>query len=268
MLHYSSGCLRGGSCAVCKDWSEEQWKRSDAQRDKRLAKMADRGVGKKAKGSVKGTPSHKTKISPGKTVVSPGSGHKVSAGKQDRPAKRRIYQATLDKILNVGNFTNTDQKSKGNDSNVINPLIVGDKVILPVVGKFTRTTDVSFPPYISGSVAPTPTSTPDVEASRHVGHQSLVSTQTLGSVDTGCGVYPVITQNLGSVVTGREALVPTQTQASVGTIADQARSSTRECPTVVAQTSYGYPLVEATRATAQWYCQALRRQVEGVLWVV
>ncbi len=73
MLHYSSGCLCGGSCAVCKDWTEEQWKRSDAQRDKRLAKMADRGVGKKAKGSVKGTPSHKTKISPGKkTVVSPG----------------------------------------------------------------------------------------------------------------------------------------------------------------------------------------------------
>ncbi len=109
-----------------------------------------------------------------------------------------------------------------------------------------------FSSYISGSLAPTPTPTPDAESSRQVGHQTFVSTQTLGSMDTGCEAYPVITQNLGSVVTGREALVPTQTQASLGTITDQARSSTRECPTVVAPTSYGYPSAEATRATAQW----------------
>ncbi len=70
MLHYSSGCVLGGSCDICKDWREEFWQRSDAQRDKRLAKMADRGLGKKAKGSVKGTPSRNSKTSPGKTVVS------------------------------------------------------------------------------------------------------------------------------------------------------------------------------------------------------
>ncbi len=67
VLHYSSGCIRGGSCPICKKWTEEMLLRSDAQRDKRLASMADRRVGKKAKGSVKGTPSHSHKVTPSKT---------------------------------------------------------------------------------------------------------------------------------------------------------------------------------------------------------
>ncbi len=41
------GLCKGGSCDVFKDRSEELWQRSDAQRDKRLAKMADRGLGKR-----------------------------------------------------------------------------------------------------------------------------------------------------------------------------------------------------------------------------
>ncbi len=80
--------------------------------------MADRGLGKKAKGSVKGTPSRNSKTLSGKTVVSPGSVQKVSVGKKDCPAKRRVYQATLDKLLNLGNFTDQNQKNKGNNDNV------------------------------------------------------------------------------------------------------------------------------------------------------
>ncbi len=41
--------------------------------DKRLAKMANRSLGKKAKDSVKGTPSHNSITFPVKTVVTPGS---------------------------------------------------------------------------------------------------------------------------------------------------------------------------------------------------
>ncbi len=99
----------------------------------------------------------------------------------------------------------------------------------------------------------TPTPTPDVDATRQVGHQPpFVSTQTLGAVDTGCESSSVATPDLGSVVTGRETLVPTQTLASVGTTADilRARSSTGECPTVEAQTSYGYPAVGDAREVA------------------
>ncbi len=59
-------------------------------------------------------------------------------------------------------------------------------------------------------------------------------------MDTVCEASLVATQNYGSVVTEREAyLVPTQTLASVSTEIDQAHSSTGECPTVEAQTSYG-----------------------------
>ncbi len=87
VLHYTSSCIRGGSCAICKDWSEETWLCSDTQRDKRLAKMANRSVGKKAKGSVKGTPSHNSITSPVKTVVTPGSVKGISAGKEAVPVK-------------------------------------------------------------------------------------------------------------------------------------------------------------------------------------
>ncbi len=99
--HYASGCIREGSCLICKDWTEEMWLRSDAQRDKRLAKLADRRVSKKAKGSAKGTPSISHKVTPSKTVVSPMSLTKLSAGKKSQPVKRRVYQATLDKLLNL-----------------------------------------------------------------------------------------------------------------------------------------------------------------------
>ncbi len=52
VLHYPSGCVRGGSCPICKDWPEDTWVMSDATRDRRLAKLAAR-VTKKPKGSVK-----------------------------------------------------------------------------------------------------------------------------------------------------------------------------------------------------------------------
>ncbi len=80
---------------MCKDWTEAEWLRSDSLRDKRLAKMANRSVGKKVKGSVKGTPSQSSNSSPGKTVATPGSVKKVSV-KKTAPTKRRIYHATLD----------------------------------------------------------------------------------------------------------------------------------------------------------------------------
>ncbi len=51
-LSYALGCICGGSCEVCRDWSEEMWILSDAQRDKRLAKLAERSA-KKAKVSVR-----------------------------------------------------------------------------------------------------------------------------------------------------------------------------------------------------------------------
>ncbi len=77
VLHYPSICVRGGSCDICKGWSEEDWVRSDLQRDKRLTKMVNRNVGKKAKASAKGTPSQISGPSPSKTVATPGSVKKV-----------------------------------------------------------------------------------------------------------------------------------------------------------------------------------------------
>ncbi len=68
VLHYTSACIRGGSCVVCRDWSEEMWIMSDAQRDKRLAKLEKNRSSKKAKVSVKGTPSRKL-AKPSKTVI-------------------------------------------------------------------------------------------------------------------------------------------------------------------------------------------------------
>ncbi len=42
VLHYPSGCVRGGSCPFCSKWPEEKWALSDSTRVKRLAKQADR----------------------------------------------------------------------------------------------------------------------------------------------------------------------------------------------------------------------------------
>ncbi len=67
-------------------------------------------------------------------------------------------------------------------------------MIFPIIGKFTRTTNVFLPAYFPGGMAPT-TTTSEVESTQHVGHQPpFVPTQTLGSMDTGCESYPVATQ--------------------------------------------------------------------------
>ncbi len=124
------------------DWTEEMWQRSDAQRDRRLAKLVDRTVSKKAKASAKGTPSNSDKVTPRKTVVSPKSLTKLSAGKKTRPAKRRVYQATLDKLLNLGKSSSKCQNNENNDNNANN---VESKVIFPIIGKFALTTGVVFP---------------------------------------------------------------------------------------------------------------------------
>ncbi len=63
----------------------------------------------------------------------------------------------LDKLLNLGNFTDKSHKNKGNNDNVNNPYTVANEVIFPIIGKFTRTTGVFLPSYISGGLAPTPT---------------------------------------------------------------------------------------------------------------
>ncbi len=105
------------------------WLVSDAQKDKRLSKLADRSV-KKAKGSVKGTPTRK-KSKPSKTVISPQS-LKLQLGTTKR-GTRKVYQASLDKILNLGKFSS---KCLDNVSNVEN------KLIFPILGKFTLTEDV------------------------------------------------------------------------------------------------------------------------------
>ncbi len=115
---------------------------------------------------MKGTPSHSGKISPGKTVVSPGLVKKISAGKKHPPAKRRVYQATLDKLQNLGKFTDKCHKNKENNDNVNNPV---NKVIFPIIGKFMRTTDVFLPAYFPGGMVTT-TTTSEVESSQHFGH--------------------------------------------------------------------------------------------------
>ncbi len=64
-------------------------------------------------------------------------------------------------------------------------------------------------------------------------------------------LYLMPTSNLGPVVREHEAyLVSTQTLAAVAIDIDQAHSSTGECPTVHAQTSYGYYAVGDAKAVA------------------
>ncbi len=206
--------------------------------------MADRGVGKKAKASVKGTPSRKgSKKSPSKTMVSP-------VVLKTTAVKRKVYQNTLDKILNVGKQSSVNYPVNSRDTK---PVLCQDKSILPIIGKFTRANDddVSFLPCFPGSTAPS-TITSTGPAACPVGYHPLVATQTLGSVDSSSGTYPVATRNFGSVVTGRETLVPTQTQASVVTSADQVHSSTRECPTMEAPANPFFQSAEATRGSTQW----------------
>ncbi len=161
VLHYSSGYIRGGSCLICKDWTKEMWLRSDAQRDKQLAKLVDRTVSKKAKASAKETPSHSVKVTPRKTVVSPKSLTKLSARKKSQPAKRRVYQATLDKLRNIGKFSHCqNNENNGNYENIDNdPNNVESKVIFPIIGNFALTTVVVFPTYFPGGLAPTNTTT-------------------------------------------------------------------------------------------------------------
>ncbi len=143
VLHYTSACIRGGSCEVCRDWSEEMWSVSDAQRDKRLAKLLEKRSSKKAKVSVKGTPS--SKISkPSKTVNSPQLESKqVEAKKQ---GLRKGYQDTVDRILNLGNLY---------AKNVHNHDVIMSKfnVIFPLTGRFTSIEHFSLPAYISGGLS-------------------------------------------------------------------------------------------------------------------
>ncbi len=76
----------------------------------------------------------------------------------------------------------------------------------PYLGKFTRITDVFLPSYIPGAMATTST---HADSPLQVDHQPpVLSTQTLGSVDTVCESSTCTTQNPGSVDRRREAPVP------------------------------------------------------------
>ncbi len=96
---------------------------SDVTKDRCLARLAV-SVTKRSKGSVKGTPS-KTVISTpkSKTVVSPGLVTVTSQLVKDRP-QRKVYQATIDRILDIGH----DSTKKFSNSQ--------NKSILPISGKF------------------------------------------------------------------------------------------------------------------------------------
>ncbi len=64
-------------------------------------------------------------------MVTPGSVKKVSAGnKKVVPVKRRVYQATLDKLHNLGNFTSERRVDSQNNHNVNNDVTVESSVIL------------------------------------------------------------------------------------------------------------------------------------------
>ncbi len=129
--------------------------------------------------------------------------------------KRRVYQATLSKLQNSDNLISKRRVDSQNNYNVHNFNTVENSVILPIAGKFTRIAHVSRSSYFPVVLAPH-TST-HVKSPLQVDHQpQVVSTHTLGSVDTWCESFPFTTQNLGSVVKGRESPVPTQTLASVG----------------------------------------------------